>query len=47
VEAVCQGRRFVSAGLAGHTPAGLEGDDFLKKEQLETLLKKWPEVSQP
>lgn len=23
------------------------GDDFLKKERLETLLKKWPEVSQP
>ena len=22
-------------------------DDFLKKERLETLLKKWPEVSQP
>ena len=25
----------------------IEGDDFLKKEQLETLLKKWPEFSQP
>jgi tetratricopeptide (TPR) repeat protein len=25
----------------------IEGDDFLKKERLETLLKKWPEVSQP
>jgi len=24
----------------------IEGDDFLKKERLETLLKKWPEVSQ-
>jgi hypothetical protein len=23
------------------------GDDFLKKERLERLLKKWPEVSQP
>ena len=23
------------------------GDDFLKKERLETLLKKWPEVSRP
>jgi tetratricopeptide (TPR) repeat protein len=23
-----------------------EGDEFLKKERLETLLKKWPEVSQ-
>jgi len=23
------------------------GDDFLKKELLETLLQKWPEVSQP
>src|SRR2546430_10809453 len=23
------------------------GDDFLKKERLETLLKKWPEVCQP
>ncbi len=23
----------------------IEGDDFLKKERLETLLKKWPEVS--
>jgi tetratricopeptide (TPR) repeat protein len=25
----------------------IEGDDFLKKERLESLLKKWPEVSQP
>ena len=25
----------------------IEGDDFLKKEPLETLLKKWPEFSQP
>ena len=25
----------------------MEGDDSLKKERLETLLKKWPEVSQP
>jgi tetratricopeptide (TPR) repeat protein len=25
----------------------IEGDDFLKKELLERLLKKWPEVSQP
>jgi hypothetical protein len=25
----------------------IEGDDFSKKERLETLLKKWPEVSQP
>ena len=25
----------------------IEGDDFLKKERLETLLKKWPEISQP
>lgn len=25
----------------------IEGNDFLKKEQLETLLKKWPEASQP
>jgi tetratricopeptide (TPR) repeat protein len=25
----------------------IEGDDILKKERLETLLKKWPEVSQP
>jgi hypothetical protein len=24
----------------------IEGDDFLTKERLETLLKKWPEVSQ-
>jgi tetratricopeptide (TPR) repeat protein len=24
----------------------IEGDDFLKKERLETLLHKWPEVSQ-
>ncbi|HEX4536267.1 MAG TPA: hypothetical protein VH140_04910 [Candidatus Acidoferrum sp.] len=24
----------------------IEGDDFLKKERLETLLYKWPEVSQ-
>jgi hypothetical protein len=24
----------------------VEGDDFLKKERLETLLQKWPEVSQ-
>jgi hypothetical protein len=24
----------------------IEGDDFLKKERLETLLKKWPDVSQ-
>jgi len=25
----------------------IEGDDFLKKERLATLLKKWPDVSQP
>jgi Tfp pilus assembly protein PilF len=25
----------------------IEGDDFLKRERLETLLKKWPEFSQP
>jgi Tfp pilus assembly protein PilF len=25
----------------------IEGDDFLKQERLETLPKKWPEVSQP
>jgi tetratricopeptide (TPR) repeat protein len=25
----------------------MEGDDFLKQERLETLLKKWPEFSQP
>ncbi|HEV3210241.1 MAG TPA: hypothetical protein VGY91_08240 [Chthoniobacterales bacterium] len=24
----------------------IKGDDFLKKERLETLLKKWPDVSQ-
>jgi len=24
----------------------IAGDDFLKKERLETLLHKWPEVSQ-
>lgn len=24
----------------------IEGDDFLKKERLETLLKKWPEVAE-
>jgi hypothetical protein len=24
----------------------IEGDDFLKKERLETLLKKWPDVCQ-
>jgi hypothetical protein len=24
----------------------IEGDDFLKKERLETMLPKWPEVSQ-
>jgi hypothetical protein len=25
----------------------IEGDDFLKSERLETLLKKWPEFSLP
>jgi hypothetical protein len=25
----------------------IEGDDFLKRERVETLLKKWPGVSQP
>ena len=44
VEAVCQGRRFVSAGLAGHVPAELADRQAPKLFHLDEVLAPRPEA---
>jgi DNA-binding NarL/FixJ family response regulator len=44
VEAVCQGRRFVSAGLAGHVPAELADRQSPKRFHPDEVLAPRPEA---
>ena len=44
VEAVCQGKRFVSAGLAGHVPAELAEGQVSRRLNSDAVVDLLPEV---
>jgi len=44
VEAICQGERFVSAGLAGHVPAELADSQVHKRLHPDQVLAPQPEA---